>query len=240
MRTVQSRGIDKDTEFTVFGYCRRIENHLSSQHIPNAVLSLLCIKYYFMNEHFENHGSNIILNKMKDIINWRDDLTNIDINNRWRAQPQNTCYGNIWIDPMNKSFTRYQWRFKILNCSQLPTGFYLGIDSCDKSLVKADFGRQQIWGKKHYFYGFTSRQNTFSQAQLMNENEPIPFMGRLWNKGDILEMILDIEYGELELYVNDQCRNTLYIKVNGKVKYHLAVRLSSPQQSIQLLTFDAQ
>ena len=242
--------LDKDAEYTVVGYCRQIERDLYSQFIPDSVICLLCMKYYFMSEHFAVHGTNINTNESRNKITWEDNLLNTDTDDpialawrNWRPRPQNTCNGFIRIDPKNKAFTLYQWQFKILNCEQEPNGFFIGIDSYDRSQVKHDFGIQREWmgggGTTHYFYGFTAKHNVFSQDELGKEEETTPLMAKFWRKEDIIDLILDTEYGELELYVNEQCRSTLYIHLSN-AKYYLAVRLSSVQQSIQLLSFDAE
>ena len=241
--------LDKDTEYAVVGYCRQVERDLYTQFIPDSIIFLLCMKYYFMSEHFAVHGININTNESRDLIKWEDNaLLNMDTDDpiswrSWRPRPQNTCNGFIKIDPKNKAFTLYQWQFKILNCEQEPNGFFIGIDSYDRSQVKHDFGIQRVWsgagGTTHYFYGFTAKQNVFSQNELSKEDEPTPLMAKFWRKGDIIDLILDTEYGELELYVNEQCRNTLYVNLS-EASYYLAVRLSSAQQSIKLLSFDVE
>ena len=57
MATVCSSVTHRDTEYAVVGYCRQIENDLYTEFIPDSVIFLLCIKYYFMSEHFGVHGT---------------------------------------------------------------------------------------------------------------------------------------------------------------------------------------
>lgn len=239
MATACSSVTHRDTEYAVVGYCRQIENDLYTEFIPDSVIFLLCMKYYFMSEHFAVHGTNINPNELRNIIKWKDDLMNIDGHNPvfYRPRPENTCNGFICIDPKNKAFTIYQWQFKILNCEQDPNGFFIGIDSYDNTQVKHDFGIQRSCGDN--FYGFTAKHNVFSCDELAKQQESTPLCAKFWQKGDIIDLILDTEYGELELYVNEQCRSTLYINLSC-AKYYLAVRLATNEQSLQLISFHVQ
>ena len=110
--------IDNRYQYTAFGFCRLLENQLSSQSTPHIIL-YLCLAYYY-GEHFSKSDDAIEISengitaiKTECVKNWK-----------------NLCYGNIWIDSSSDKIAT--WTLKLGgDCTKYRPMAYIYIISDD-------------------------------------------------------------------------------------------------------------
>eukprot|EP01084_Bolivina_argentea_P193895 332636_1 len=223
---------DKRSKYCVFGYCLLVEQTQLLKHIPTSIKSL-CLTYYFIHELFTKHGEFIQTNETQDTAQYKSnhndsDLTAKDLYYMLDSGEYNTIYGNVNINPSDKSINKYAWTFKVLKY-EYDWGFYIGIDSSNKSFSNADF---TVSAKNHNpYFAFTASGYTYNNGKVSN------LKGQKWHAGDFVEMIFDVTNKKLTLRINGKTEGIiLNVKVQN-IQYHLAIVMSNEGHQIKLLKF---
>ncbi len=211
----------------VLAYIREHES-LKSVNIP-SVISSTCLKYYFINEFFDQALINYF-----EISNDKMMITNIG------GIIDHSIYCNQWIS--TSSNIRVQWTFFI---KKMKNEMYFGLASNDKNINK-DFCN---WGSKGPCYEVS---NTGERYYI--DNTPYNFFGYMSHydiprldknfrcgSGDTITFILDLnnKTNQFCIQVNDHPRKKLFNNiVRGiDIKYKMAVIMRCKNDSIILKKF---
>ncbi len=113
------KSIDNGNKFTVFGYIREMEQELHLYSNIPAMISHLCLLYYFIDEYFDKCCDQITISDNGKTI------TKHDCDNSWK----NSSYGNVWIESKTKQIVK--WTIKFNGCG---ISTYFGLVSTDNRL----------------------------------------------------------------------------------------------------------
>ena len=117
----------------------------------------------------------------------------------------NTAYGNIWIDPNEKSVSEYRWDIKLYRKHFVDFYINIGIDASDKKFTDKNFG-----------FGFTDTDSMYysyrtdGYIESGNRNGSllstvtIAQWGQQCERKDIVTMILNVKNGTLTFCRNNQ------------------------------------
>ena len=228
MSFLKSKKANTKTKCTVFGFVREyLKKH--SLNIP-MMIQYLFITYYWIDEHFTSIGKNTVL------------VTNriARINVHGKHIKYNTVYGNDVINIKDKSISKYEWIFELVNPEIKYNAKFpicIGLDSSNNKYINTLFCSSRFDKDKYKKYG------CWSNGFLNGYDHVNPIMVQRtfadeWKDGDIICMALDVKEKKLKYSINGvKCMN---IKIDLKnQEYNLAVALSpAHQNTIEIIDFN--
>ena len=215
-----------DADYLVFGFISAIESTLTSSIIIPEPIKKLCFEYYFICEHFVDHGRYMILNEAKDTISRK----------KGHDYTYNTVYGNQIIDPINDKIKKYKWTLKLLSYED-PNGFYFGIDSSDKKYIDASFAIGGNYPKREPFYAFTVTGYKRRHAKYQQYIDTLTF-----NVGDTICLTLNVMDKTFGIVINDDESNSDKHEnvLIEDMKYRFAVTLEGEKHKAQLIKYETE
>ena len=219
------KSIKQDTKLTVFGYVRQNENKLSLFCNVPAMVSYLCLSYFFHGEYFEQAGDDI------QISNDKMTITKISNTNDW----YNTSYGKKWIDSAIPQIV--EWKFKI---NEMVDGYSIFL-----CLVSKDNRSNDDCNRKDDYpnYGFSAngRAAVNSQRAYKSTNWKIGLSEKdyHYHEGDVISMILNTKSRVINFQKQGGEEVTVIgnITINKDIKYKMAISIQCHLCSVSLIDF---
>ena len=217
----KARFADQRTKDIVFGFIKQSQNLFNKNSIYHNIPSLvhnLCLNYFWISEYFTLHGSDITLNKDKNIAKVNKENSN------------GTVYGNVDIDI--NALVKYEWIFETSGFEEI----CIGIDSSNKQYPDKDYTDPVI--NKFNFYAYYNGGNKF----FCGSDRTGTKYGDSWEDDQkyIIKMILNVPNKTLEYYVDNESEGIAFDNIDFNDKeYNMAVytNRSDKESVVQLLDF---
>ena len=213
------RTIDIRSKYTVYGYVREC---VANKVIPNGILDVILIFFYFVQDSFMIHGSDTatdivsLWSQNDDIL--KDYKTRI-IHLGGSTSEYNTAYGKNVIDPFDNMVHKWTLRMHRSNGDS-----FIGIDcGYDNALLNREFVSRYNTMSDHQYYAVSSSGSRYAHYVINSEeNEK-----RSFTSGDKLCLIVDFskEYGSMSISVNG-CKYEKIFCMMHKSKLSLGYRLA--------------
>ena len=211
----QLKRIKNDIRFTVFGYLRQNENKLALFCNIPALISYLCLSYYYHGECFYKPGHDIKISddKMR--------ITKIENN----EDLMNTSYGKTWIDPSIHQSVR--WKF---NINKLMIVMYIKLVS---KYIRINGNASESVDAP--FFAF----NNCATKAVYGGESPNHYVSTNFRENEQISMIFNTKIKELHVELHDGKKILLWknMPIADGVKYKMAITMYSKQDSISLTDF---
>ena len=206
----------------VDGYIRSVVYDNTGHREYEEMLSRLIVEYSSLMDYFEHYNAEKIrVNEARDTITkLTGDLA--------------SCYGVVKIPSLEKGIHR--WTFKVREQSAF-TG--IGIDETKYLRKDQGFFANMYWQQISIMHGLWS-DGQISSATLgvYNRNR---YKSVMYEKGDVVEMTLDLKARTLEFLVNEKGSVVLAdISTGEDIEYAMVVCLYETQDCIQLLSYECE
>ena len=228
-----TKQIDEKKVLLVSGFIRQCANLLLSNNdtnnpyyiIPTDIADV-CFNYYFESEYFAIVGENITISGDRNII------TKANKDSTWN----NTSYGRQRISAKQTNQSIYHWIFRL--DGYRGGGLLIGITSnTTKNIINEPF--YKINGYCNYGV------NIFNGKKVSNDGF-LPFIHKRINKGDFVNMVLDMSQGILkysflyDLSFDDGTKNQIAwnIKRGDDIEYRIAISIGWKDSSVSIQQFE--
>eukprot|EP01084_Bolivina_argentea_P038581 71356_1 len=208
----------KNDEYVVFGYTREAGTKLHMN--ISTPIKYICLNYYFA-EHFAHYENNIEINDTKDTIKNNGTGTGPIV-----KTPVAIGCGYIEIDPNLNIFSKYKWTFKI---KSFESWLSIGITASDQL---------NLFGMKDKAFSYRPADRMLDDIFTDFLAEKLFCEWKYWKQEDIIDVILHVSIGKLELLINNRSVRYLDIKLENK-SHRLAVAMET-RNEIQLIKFKAE
>ena len=215
----------------IFGYFRILQNLFNSldpyYNAPKLVI-YLCLYYYDDREFFAVHGLFIKLDKTNKLASHTKKFKIFEI------ESTNTIYGNIDINPSDKSSNLYIWRFEIIESHY---SIYIGIDASNKSYKDSSFY------DKSSFYFASDGEILLCHDDSLIDDDTIDNFGLIddsdyWQKCDLIKMELNTKNKTIKYYKNWENEGIGFKNIDfGNKICNLAISIGD-EESIKLIDFE--
>lgn len=183
---------------------------------------LIMVEYLVLREYFHKYNP--------EKINLSDDKLKIWKSKSSNSKDKNTCYGSIKIP--SKGTLKHNWIFKMINCDNIYNRVMIGIDETKYLRMNLRMDDSDVNSTSYTIWsdGTVSRWRTYPELAAAPEFD---------EKGDIVQLILDLEKKSISMTVNGQKRQIVVknIETGDDIEYCMCVTLRNEDDCVELLQY---